>query len=184
MLSRLLLILLFAFTAAAADGDLAPVTSLKVDLDKVVEYRTVSPVDGITVAGQPDEEMLDVFAENGYAAVIDLRGRNENRGYDEADVVAELGMEYVALPIEDGDAVNFDNAAKLQEILDQYDAPVLVHCGSGNRVGALLALGKVQSGASAEEAIEYGRAGGLTRLEDLVRQRLAEQDTAADESPD
>ena len=55
MLSRLLFILLFAFTAAAADGDLAPVTSLKVDLDKVVEYRTVSPVDGITVAIQKQD---------------------------------------------------------------------------------------------------------------------------------
>ncbi|MDJ0760745.1 MAG: sulfur transferase domain-containing protein [Woeseiaceae bacterium] len=179
MLSRVLLLLSFAFaTAYAADDELASVSSLKVDLDKVVEYRTVSPVDGITVSGQPNEEMLDIFAENGYAAVIDLRGPGENRGFDEAQVVEELGMYYVELPIEGRDAVNFDNAAKLKEILGQYDGPVLVHCGSGNRVGALLALGKVQDGASEEEALEYGRSGGLTRLEGLVRERLAEQEPA------
>ena len=176
MLSRLLLVLSFAFaTAHAADDELAPVSSLKVDLDKVVEYRTVSPVDGITVSGQPDEETLDIFAENGYAAVIDLRGRNEDRGFDEAQLVEELGMTYVELPIEGRDAVNFENAAKLKEILGQYDAPVLVHCGSGNRVGALLALGMVQDGVADEEAIEYGRSGGLTRLEGLVRERLSEK---------
>lgn len=176
MLTRALLLLSFVFaTAYAANDELAPVSSLKVDLDKVVEHRTVTPVDGITVAGQPDEEMLDIFAENGYAAVIDLRGRNEDRGFDEAQVVKELGMTYVELPIEGRDAVNFENAAKLTEILSQYDAPVLVHCGSGNRVGALLALGKVQDGVSEEEALEYGRSGGLTRLEGLVRERLAEE---------
>ena len=185
MLARLLTVLLFAaVSACAADGELAPVTSLKVDLDKVVELRTVAPVDGITVAGQPDEAMLDVFAENGYAAVIDLRGRAENRGFDEAGVTEELGMDYVALPIEGRDAVNFDNAAKLQEIVDQYDGPVLVHCGSGNRVGALLALGQLQQGASEDEALEYGRSGGLTRLEGLVRQRIAEQEQAAEDAPE
>ena len=175
MLARVLLVLSLAFTVAhAADDELAAVSSLKVDLDKVVEYRTVSPVDGITVSGQPNEETLDIFAENGYAAVIDLRGRNEDRGFDEAQVVEELGMYYVELPIEGRDAVNFENAAKLQEILGQYDGPVLVHCGSGNRVGALLALGKVQEGVAKESAIEYGRSGGLTRLEGLVRERLEE----------
>lgn len=185
MLSRFLIVLVFAFASAcASDNDLTPVTSLAVDLDKVVEYRTVSPVDGITVAGQPDEETLDVFAENGYAAVIDLRGRDENRGFDEAGVVEELGMDYVTLPIEGRDAVNFDNAAKLQDILDQYDAPVLVHCGSGNRVGALLALDKAQSGATAEAAIEYGKSGGLTRLENLVRERLAERDAVPETAPE
>ena len=177
-MSRLLLVALLAFSSVcAADGDLAPVTSLKVDLEKVLEYRTVSPVGGFTVAGQPDEEALDVFAENGYAAVIDLRGRDENRGFDEEGVVKELGMDYVALPIEGRDAVNFDNAARLQDILDQYDAPVLVHCGSGNRVGALLALDKVRKGASDEEAIEYGKSGGLTRL---MRPRPIDRDSRRD----
>ncbi len=177
---HLLIALLLAGTAvSAAEGDLSAVTSLKVDLDKVAEYRTVAPVDGVTVSGQPNEEALDIFAENGYAAVIDLRGANESRGLDEAGVVDELGMDYVSLPIEGTDAISFENAARLEEILSRYDAPVLVHCGSGNRVGALLALSKRQKGASEAEALEYGKKGGLTGLGGVVEERFKEANDAA-----
>ncbi len=70
----------------------------------------------------------------------------------------------------------WENANKLQEILSSYDGPVLVHCGSGNRVGALLALSKSQSGADDEAALAYGRAAGMTGLESVVRSRLAEDE--------
>ena len=53
--------------------------------------------------------------------------------------------------------------------------PVLVHCGSGNRVGALLALQKSQEGADVEAAVAYGKEGGLTRLEEHVRKLLQEE---------
>ena len=85
-------------------------------------------------------------------------------------------MDYVALPIAGRDAISFDNAAKLGKLIDSYDGPVLVHCGSGNRVGALLALEASLDGADDEAAIETGREGGLTGLEGLVRERLAEED--------
>jgi len=49
----------------------------------------------------------------------------------------------------------------------------LLHCGSGNRVGALLALLKSSQGASDEAALEYGISAGLTGLEPVVRARLA-----------
>ena len=50
---------------------------------------------------------------------------------------------------------------------------MLLHCGSGNRVGALLALKAFWlDGGSAEEALEVGLAGGVTRLEPTVRELL------------
>ena len=71
---RLLLasVVLAASTACAGDGELAA-SSLKVDLAAVVESGKVEPVDGLSTAGQPDEAALKVFADNGYAVVIDLR---------------------------------------------------------------------------------------------------------------
>ncbi len=164
----------FAAAAGASDIDLAAVTSLKVDLEQVVELGTVSAVDGVTSAGQPSESALEVFADAGYVAVIDLRGAQEDRGLNEASVVDELGMHYVALPIAGRNAVNFDNAKKLDELLMQFDGPVLVHCAAGNRVGALLALRAYLHGASEDAALDYGREGGLTKLEDTVRERLSE----------
>ena len=53
-----LAVLVLAFGAMADEPDLAPVSSLTVDLERVVELGTVSPVDGITSAGQPDKAAL------------------------------------------------------------------------------------------------------------------------------
>ncbi|HSM31076.1 MAG TPA: sulfur transferase domain-containing protein [Woeseiaceae bacterium] len=171
-----LLAVALAFGAVADETDLGPVTSLKVDLGEVVELGTVSPVDGITAAGQPDEAALEVFADAGYATVIDLRGSDEERGFDEAAVVDELGLHYVTLPIVGKDAISFDNARKLDGLLEQYPGPVLVHCGSSNRVGALLALRASLDGADDETALAAGREGGLTSLEGVVRERLDQKD--------
>jgi protein tyrosine phosphatase (PTP) superfamily phosphohydrolase (DUF442 family) len=62
----------------------------------------------------------------------------------------------------------------LDDVLQEIDGPVLLHCGSGNRVGAVLALRHSLSGASEEEAIAFGNDAGLTKLEDVVRERLSE----------
>ena len=169
-------ILVLAFGAMADEPDLAPVSSLTVDLERVVELGTVSPVDGITSAGQPDKAALEVFADSGYVTVIDMRGRDEARGFEEAAFVEELGLQYVAFPIESEDDISFAKARQLDELLRENPGPVLVHCASGNRVGALLALRASIHGADDEEALRLGREGGLTRLEVVVRERLAAGD--------
>lgn len=163
--------------ACAVAGDHEAVATLSVNIDDVVAAGAVEAVDGVTSAGQPTEEALKVFSDSGYAAVIDLRGESEDRGMDtEQAVVEELGMEYVSFPIASRDGISFENAERLNSLIEQYDGPVLVHCGSGNRVGALLALRESLNGASDEEALEYGREGGLTRLEGLVKERLEADD--------
>ena len=171
-----LAVLVLAFGAIADEPDLALVSSLTVDLERVVELGAVSPVDGITSAGQPDKAALEVFADSGYATVIDMRGRDEDRGFEEAAFVEELGLHYVAFPIESEDDISFAKARQLDELLRVNPGPVLVHCASGNRVGALLALRASLNGADDEDALRLGRDGGLTRLEVVVRERLAAGD--------
>jgi len=171
-----LVVCALAFGAVADETDLGAVTRLKVDLDQVVELGTVSSVDGITAAGQPDEAALEVFADAGYATVIDLRGSAEDRGFDEASVVEDLGMHYVTLPIAGKSAISFDSASKLDSLLEEYPGPVLVHCASSNRVGALLALRASLDGADDEAALALGREGGLKSLEGVVRERLDEDE--------
>ncbi len=167
----LLAILLPVFVACAGEAELSATSRLKVDLQQVVGAGIVQPVGGITSAGQPDEAAFKVFAESGYAAVIDLRTEGEDRGLDEKAVVEGLGMTYVMLPV-GRDGISFDNARALDEMIASYDKPVLIHCRSGNRVGALLALRASLEGADDEAALEAGRAGGLTRLEPEVKELL------------
>jgi uncharacterized protein (TIGR01244 family) len=143
--------------------------------DDLAWQNRFEPVDGITTSGQPDENSLNALADSGYAAVIDLRTDGEDRGLEEQVVVEGLGMDYVHLPIAGRGAINFENAERLDEILSQYDKPVLVHCGSGNRAGALLALREEMNGAEAEDALAFGRSAGMTSLEDTVKERIAEK---------
>ncbi len=147
-----------------------------VDIGQVTSSEDIRPVDGLTSSGQPDADEFALFAEAGYVAVVDLRGESEDRGLDEPAVLDEIGLQYVSLPLSSPDAINFENAAKLDEILAEYEGPVLLHCGSGNRVGALLSLRETLNGASDDEAFEYGRSAGMTGLEPVVRSRLAEKD--------
>lgn len=159
----------------SGEHDTKPLTSQKVDIEEVAASGTVVPVDGITSSGQPDVASLRVFSDSGYAAIIDLRGEVENRGLDERAAVENLGMNYVPFPIVSGDAINFDNAKRLDELIKDQDGPVLIHCGSGNRVGAMLALIMSLEGEDDEQAILQGKDAGLTRLEPVVRERLRER---------
>ena len=175
MMKRLAALLLLALGTAcsvANEQDPGAVSSLKADLDAVVEVGQVRPVNGVTTAGQPDEQQLKVFADNGYVAVIDIRTAGEDRGLDEAAVVQGLGMDYLRMPVGGRDGITFENAEKLDQLIGLYDEPVLVHCGSANRVGALFALNVYRETGDVDKALEAGRAAGLTGLEGVVREVL------------
>ena len=165
----LLAVALLAFAAIADEGE----RTIHVDLDDVVSAGKAVPVDGMTSSGQPDQEALDVFAESGYAVVIDMRGPDENRGMEDFQGAVEgTGMTYVSFPVVGADGISFETAQKLDALLQEVEGPVLMHCGSGNRVGAVLALRESLDGASDEEAIALGKDAGLTRLEPRVREVL------------
>lgn len=166
------LLFVLLLTCAVAQAEDASHTIL-VDLERVVEAGKAEPVDGMSSAGQPDRAALDVFAKSGYATIIDMRGPDEDRGIDNFESVVEsLGMHYVAFPIVDEEDISFEKAGKLDALIKASDGPVLLHCKSGNRVGAMLALRQSLAGADEETAIRYGRDAGMTRLEPIVRKVL------------
>ena len=114
--------------------------------------------------GQPNQSEVDAFVEDGVTLVVDLRGPNENRGYDEQTYLNSINTAYYSLPVIDEGDINFDNARLLQTLINDADGKVLVHCGSGNRVGALMSLIGILEGMDKQEAIEFGiqnRLGGL-----------------------
>ena len=131
------------------------------------------PLEGVLTGGQPTDEQLAALRDAGYKTVINLRQPDEKGTREEPATVAALGMTYVSLPVAGAEDLNEENAGALAAALDAAEGPVLLHCGSGNRVGALLAMKAFHvDGASAEEALELGLAGGVTRLEGTVREKL------------
>ncbi len=164
--------LLLLLAGCAGTQQKLPVRTLSVAAIKA--EPAALPTIGYVSTGQPDPATLRVIKEAGYVAVIDLRTAGEPRGYDEAATAADLGLDYRSLPIGSPDDLTYENAAELDGILAAYDGPVLLHCASGNRVGALFALSAKANGATDAEALARGKAAGLTRYTEAVEKRLAE----------
>jgi uncharacterized protein (TIGR01244 family) len=143
-----------------------------VSIDEIREGKGDLSAKKTVSAGQPDVAVLSTFAAAGYVAVIDLRTDKEDRGFDEPVTIKGLGMSYVSMPIDSETDINFEKAAELDKILSGFNGPVLVHCGSGDRVGALFALREKANGATNEEAIAAGITAGMTRLEPEVTKVL------------
>jgi protein tyrosine phosphatase (PTP) superfamily phosphohydrolase (DUF442 family) len=130
-------------------------------------------LEGITAAGQPSAAALSAAAAAGYKSVIDLRALTEDRGFDEKTTVEGLGMSYVSLPVDGAAGVSFANAEALDKLLADLPKPVLLHCASSNRVGALLALRAKANGTDSAAALDLGVANGLGSLKGAVETKLA-----------
>lgn len=131
------------------------------------------PRAGLHTGGQPTVEELKTLSQQGVRTVIDLRAASEDRGFDEAVETGKLGLRYIHLPIANADDLTPANAAALGKALHESEGDVLLHCASGNRVGALLALmASQQEQASPEQALDLGRRAGLKSLEPQVVRKL------------
>lgn len=132
------------------------------------------PAPGLLTGGQPTEADLRAAAAAGYKTVINLRPGSEMAGIDESGQVESLGMHFISIPIGGAADLTEENARRLDRAMATSESmPMIIHCASGNRVGALLALrANLIQGKSASEALAFGKAAGLTSLEDAVKQRL------------
>ncbi len=132
------------------------------------------PFPGILTAGQPSPEQLREIRERGFKTVINLRPQKELGDRDEAAEAAALGLRYRLIPIDGAQGVSQESAALLVEALeDPANYPVLVHCASSNRVGALFAIDAgIRRGQGLDEALQTGRSAGMQSLETRVRELL------------
>lgn len=142
--------------------------------------RTVA--EGLISAGQPSTAQLKAAAEAGVKTIVNLCVAGEC-GWDEAATVKELGMRYIAIPVCGSQDVTAANAKKLHEVVEDKDNyPIVVHCGSGNRVGALFALKAFhEEGCDPETAVAHGKLAGLTMLEPHVRRCFSQARTGGTE---
>lgn len=129
---------------------------------------------GILSGGQPSAAQLTEAAQKGYKTVINLRPASEQSNFDEAQYVKALGLHYINIPVTGADDLTSANSQALHQALSNANNyPVLLHCASGNRVGALFALdARRRAQLPADKALEIGKQAGLTHLEETVRTLL------------
>lgn len=133
------------------------------------------PMSGVLSGGQPTPEQIEAAADAGFRTVINLRIDAE-KGFEwEAEAVESLEMKYVSIPVAGAKGLTRETVERLDGALAEAAAtgPVLLHCASGNRIGAILALRAAWlHGADAEAALRLGLANGMTRLEPTIRELL------------
>ncbi len=154
--------------------DSAPPETAAIDPLAIDIPNAMRPWEGVLTGGQPTVEQIEAAARAGFRTIVNLRTPGEKGSWDEAAKVAELGLRYEAIPIAGADGLTAENATRLAEVVADPEArPVMVHCASGNRVGGLFAMKAFHvDGEDAERALAIGRESGLTRMEDVVRERL------------
>ncbi|WP_444998395.1 fused DSP-PTPase phosphatase/NAD kinase-like protein [Aliikangiella sp. IMCC44359] len=140
----------------------------KLELLKNTDFNQVE-TQGVKLitGGQPSKEELYLLSQSGVKTIINLRNTNEFDGFDEATLVGKLGIKYISIPVAGAKGITVDNAIKLDQALAKTKGLTLVHCASGNRVGALLALREnLIKGSSIDDSILLGQNAGLKSLKD------------------
>lgn len=116
---------------------------------------------GLVAAGRPSPEAVAALKARGFRTVIDLRTPTEAGFSEEKAAVEAQGLRYVNVPITGG-AFSGKDVDAVKAALDQaQDGPVLLHCASSNRVGAVWAVLKAREGMAVEQALEEGKRVGL-----------------------
>lgn len=139
----------------------------------ITATNLMHPQESVFISGQPSQDEFKAMADAGIKHIINLRPDAEME-WDERQHVESLGMSYAQIPVASAADLTDANAEALDQLLNQAgDEPVLVHCASGNRIGAMIAVREARlKGKDMEEAITTGKQWGLTKLEPQVRELL------------
>ena len=129
-----------------------------VDPGKIPQYRVIRP--DLAVGGQPSPEAMVQLEEMGFRTVINLRTRREG-ALEEEQILRALGLDYVWVPVSSATLSLADIEAVERVLSDPERAPVLLHCASSDRVGAVWGAIQVRAGRTLEEAEAAARNAGL-----------------------
>ncbi len=134
------------------------------------------PQPNLMTGGQPSKYDLNLLARKGVKVVINLRAKGEFNDFDEEAEAKKQGLKYHSLEISGDEEITRENAIKLDKLIGKETT--LVHCASGNRVGALLALREYfVKGKPAEVAMAFGKKLGLTGLTEKTAQVIKQVST-------
>jgi len=149
--------------SSANPKDLEPEATERLQATELGLLPRVHTLGGIFLAGgQPSAEDLSLARQGGMRTVIDMRKPAEERGFDEAATVRDLDMEYVSLPWNGPDELTDEVFQAGRGLFARAQRPMLVHCGSANRVGAVwVAWRTLDGGIDLEQAVTEAKTIGL-----------------------
>lgn len=157
---------LFILGASALAKTTAPGSSIEVP-DAVAGIRNFETVDAtLWRGGAPGRDDYRNLAAAGVKTIVDLRA--EEDVHVPVDLLEELGLELVAIPIRDGQTPTHDQVQRFLDAVEASDGPVYLHCGAGvGRTGTMAAVYRVGLGDGGWNAMRANLAVGPPSLEQL-----------------
>jgi uncharacterized protein (TIGR01244 family) len=127
--------------------------------------RNFSRVDAtIACGGAVDPTALGALKQDGFVSVINLRLATEDGANVEQERAAAIaaGLKYIHLPFNAASPDPKVVESFLAAVADKSNQPVLIHCGSANRVGGVWMIKRVlQDGWAIDRAREEAQTIGL-----------------------
>lgn len=122
--------------------------------------------------GPPSAATIAEMKALGYSTIINMRTLSEPGVAEEAALAEAAGLHYVHIPV-GGTTANLRNGLALSQAIESApEGRILLHCGSGSRVGAMWGIKEaIEHGLNQDDAAEVARRSGMRsdRLESAVR---------------
>ncbi|MAW61825.1 MAG: hypothetical protein CMJ94_13490 [Planctomycetes bacterium] len=165
-----------------APADPAPAPQQRAEADDAYTLPASLPIrnflpitERVAGGGPPSAGTIAEMKALGYSTIINMRTSSEPGVAEEAQLAEAAGLHYVHIPIS-GTTTNLRNAMALSQALaDAPEGKILVHCGSGNRAGAMWGLKEaLEHGHSASTASEVAYHSGMRSpsLDERVRSAI------------
>lgn len=161
---------------AYVDADAAAASAWRGAIPAEVLVPNFQPLSArVAAGGPPTAEQIAAMPSQGYATIINLRTDSEPGVDAEAKAAERAGLHYVRIPVS-GSTLDLATASAVRQALrDAPDGDILLHCGSGNRVGAVWGLIQaLDAGVSEDEAVETAYQSGMrsASLERAMREAI------------
>lgn len=146
---------------------MAPSPAIEVP-DDVAGIRNFATVDAhLWRGGAPGRDDYRALAAAGVTTIIDLRAEEDI--VVPHDLLADLGVTHVAIPIRDGQTPRRDQVEQFLDAVEASDGTVYLHCGAGvGRTGTMAAVYQVSHGGGGWSAMRANLAVGPPSLEQLA----------------
>jgi len=92
---------------------------------------------GVFLASKPEAADIEQAKKGGVVTVVNMRHASEHPDFDEAALVDSLGLNYHNPAWNGPDELTDAKIDETRELLRTAERPMLMHCSSANRVGAM-----------------------------------------------
>lgn len=158
-----LLILTFLYAMVSLASSQVPFGN---EIKTVKNYNRATTL--LATSGSLSEVSTQELAQHGFKTIIDLRTEAEGTS-SEKTAVESVGMTYINIPVT-GAGIDAEQLATFIKAFEQAATPILLHCASGNRAGAMWTTYRLHQDVPAEIAFEEGRTAGMQpSLEEKVK---------------